>query len=139
MSKNRLTPSALVRKAHKLAASFQGRAHAPYSKYNVGAAIITDNKKIVGGCNIENVSYGGTVCAERVAIWKAVSEGQKKFTDVIVVTKGARPAPPCAFCLQVMAEFCAPSTRIWVGSAKALTGLFTFGELLTHPFTPDFL
>ena len=78
-------------------------AYAPYSKFKVGAALLTTDNKITLGGNIENASYGLTVCAERVAIFKAVSEGYKKFKALAVVTKDG--SYPCGACLQVMAEF----------------------------------
>src|SRR5690242_4222770 len=76
------------------------KSYSPYSRFKVGAALMSDDGRIFSGCNVENASYGGTVCAERVAIWKAVSEGAVKFTDVVVVTDAKAPAFPCALCLQ---------------------------------------
>ncbi len=128
--------SAKVSKAHQAAKLIRENAYAPYSKFQVGAALITDKGKIITGCNIENASYGGTVCAERVAILKAVSEGVSKFTDIVVVTGVRPPATPCALCLQMMAEFLSPDARIWVGDTKDLQACYTFSELLPHPFGP---
>lgn len=139
MSTQRPKVSALVSKAHKTAVKIRQRAHSPYSKYKVGATVLTSSGKMFSGCNIENASYGGTVCAERVAIWKAVSEGETRFQDIVVVTEGEKLAPPCAFCLQVMAEFCGPETRIWVASPRHIERGYLMGELLPHPFDPSFL
>ncbi len=111
------------------------KAHAPYSKFQVGAALV--GPSVTTGCNVENASYGGTVCAERIAIFKAVSEGVVEgVTDIIVVTDAPEPAYPCAFCLQVMAEFFDPSLRVWLGDLKGVRSMHTFGELLPHPFGP---
>lgn len=129
-------PESVVR-AHKEAIAARLGAHAPYSKFQVGAALISSNGTIISGCNIENASYGATVCAERVAIWKAVSQGEKGFSDVIVVTDAEKPAFPCALCLQVMAEFCSPDTRIWIANSKEILSSHQFRELLPHPFGPS--
>jgi cytidine deaminase len=125
-------------KAHKVAAAAMKNAHAPYSKFQVGAAVVSGTH-ILGGCNIENASYGGTVCGERVAIWSAVSQGIKNFSAVVVVTDSEIPAPPCGFCLQVMAEFCKPETKIYLASRKEILKEFQLSDLLPIPFGPDFL
>lgn len=82
----------------------QRRAHAPYSKFKVGAALLTKSGQIYTGCNVENASYGLTICAERVAITKAVSEGHRQFQAIAVVCPSAKPTP-CGACRQVLAEF----------------------------------
>ena len=111
-------------------------AHAPYSKFMVGAAIMLDSCDIVSGCNIENASYGATVCAERVAIFKAVSEAPgAEITALAVVTSSNPPAPPCALCLQVISEFCSPDLPIILESTSGERKEYTFKELLPHPFT----
>lgn len=116
------------------------KAHAPYSGFKVGAAVLAKDGSIHGGCNVENASYGGTVCAERVAIFKAVSEGAKlPLTDVCVFTDGKEPWPPCGFCRQVMAEFGVPETRIHLANDKGVRRVFTLAELLPEAFTPKFL
>jgi cytidine deaminase len=81
-------------------------AHAPYSKFRVGAAIECDNGAIFTGCNIENATYGLTVCAERVAIWKALSEGVRGFKRVAVCADTDQFTPPCGACRQILWEFC---------------------------------
>lgn len=80
------------------------RAHAPYSKYLVGAAVLSDDGRIFGGCNVENATYGATICAERTAVVKMVSEGAKRLVAVVVVTEGESPASPCGVCRQVLCE-----------------------------------
>jgi homotetrameric cytidine deaminase len=121
--------------AYDKAVDVRRKAHAPYSKFQVGAALV--GRKVTTGCNVENASYGGTICAERTAILKAVSEGAiAGVTDLVVVTDAPEPAYPCAFCLQVMAEFFEPSLRVWLGDLKGVRSMHTFGELLPHPFGP---
>lgn len=131
-----IRPSETVKKAFNEARNSRLKAHAPYSKFQVGAALIADNGSIYGGCNIENASYGATVCAERVAIWKAVSQGVSQVTDIVVVTDAEHPAFPCALCLQVMAEFLAPESRVWIGNLQGILSSHTFESLLPRPFGP---
>ncbi len=80
-------------------------AYAPYSKFKVGAALLTESGNIYTGCNVENASYSLTICAERVAIAKAVSEGETKFISLAIVANGCESVPPCGACRQVMSEF----------------------------------
>ncbi|MES2963412.1 MAG: cytidine deaminase [Bdellovibrionota bacterium] len=127
---------ASVTKAYAAARKVRETAHAPYSKFKVGSALISKSGELYTGCNIENASYGGTVCAERVSILKAVSEGEEKFVDIVVVTDGAAPAFPCALCLQVMAEFFDPKTKIWIADLDAIRSVHAFAELLPVPFGP---
>lgn len=93
------------------------QAYAPYSKYRVGAAVLTPDGKIFQGCNIENVSYGLTLCAERVAVCAAVAAGYRTCTAIAVVADG-RPPIPCGACLQVLSEFCSPNTIVLCAAAK---------------------
>lgn len=82
------------------------RAYAPYSgNFKVGAAVLTEDGAIFSGCNIENASFGATICAERVAIFKAVCEGHRKIRALAVVAQSIEPVPPCGLCLQVISEF----------------------------------
>ena len=111
------------------------RAYSPYSKAHVGSAVETEDGKVFVGCNIENSSYGGTVCAERVAIWKAVSEGHKKMKRIYVYTKDGWP--PCGMCLQVMAEFSDGNLEVTFGDASGKETTKKLKELLTQAFTPD--
>ncbi len=111
------------------------RSYSPYSKAKVGSAVETSDGKIYPGCNIENASYGGTVCAERVAIWKAVSEGQTKLTRIYVYTHDGWP--PCGMCLQVMTEFSDGNLEITFGDHSGKETTKKLKELLTHAFTPD--
>lgn len=84
---------------------YRDRAYAPYSKFKVGAALLADNGKVYGGCNVENSSYGLTICAERAAIARAVSEGMEKIKKIAIVTSGKEVSRPCGACRQVINEF----------------------------------
>ncbi|MBX2986947.1 MAG: cytidine deaminase [Bdellovibrionaceae bacterium] len=131
-----LDPDVLFREAKKA----QKNAHAPYSKHKIGAALRTANGRIFSGCNVENASYGGTVCAERVAVFKAVSEGLKgPITDICVISSQKDPWPPCGFCRQVLAEFATENTRIFLANPRGITKMFTLGELFPESFTPTHL
>jgi cytidine deaminase len=81
------------------------KAYAPYSKYQVGAALLGKSGRIYSGCNVENASYGASICAERVAAVKAVSEGETNFQALVVATQGIEPGSPCGICRQFLAEF----------------------------------
>jgi cytidine deaminase len=122
-----------IKKIWKAAVRARSRAYAPYSKFKVGAAFASGGD-MISGCNVENASYGATLCAERVAIFKAISEGKKLGENIVIVTDAKLPAPPCGLCLQVMSEFCGARTRIWMGSPKKIFASKLFSELLTTPF-----
>jgi cytidine deaminase len=109
-------------------------AYVNYSNYPVGAAVLTRSGKVYTGCNIENAAYPATVCAERVAIWKAVSEGEREFRAIAVVTGNG--ASPCGTCRQVMHEF-APDMQVFLASPDEVTGEYTVAELLPLGFGPD--
>jgi cytidine deaminase len=112
------------------------QAYAPYSKYKVGAALLTANGKIFQGCNIENASYGPSMCAERVAVFKAVSEGHKEFQAIAVAT--ANGGTPCGVCRQVLREF-APNLIVVVSDVNYNFQVFTLADLLPHSFGPEHL
>ncbi len=114
-------------------------AHCPYSKFRVGAAVLTKTGKIFKGGNIENVSYGGTVCAERVAIWKAVSEGEKEFEAIAVIGPGSKEGYPCALCRQVMVEFGLDWLVISGDSQGNYLGEQVLRDLVPYPFVPSAL
>jgi cytidine deaminase len=123
----------LKRKLHQAASESRLRAHAPYSRFRVGAALLSD-KGVFTGCNVENVSFGGTICAERTAFVKAISEGAKSFKAIVIVTEPS--VPPCALCLQVMAEFCGPDFEIVLSNPKKIVKEATFSDFLPHAFYP---
>lgn len=114
-------------------------AHCPYSNFRVGAAVLTKSGKIFKGGNIENVSYGATVCAERVAIWKAVSEGEKEFEAIAVVGPGTGEGYPCAQCRQVMVEFGLDWLVISGDAEGKYMGEMSVRDLVPFAFTPDAL
>lgn len=115
-------------------------AYAPYSGYKVGAALLTEKGKLFAGCNIENAAYTPTVCAERVALFNAISSGERNFTAIAVaggkdgVISGA--FPPCGVCRQVMAEFCAPDFTVLVVTGDDSYKKYTLNELFPQAFTP---
>lgn len=106
-------------------------AYAPYSRFPVGAAVRAASGRVYAGSNIENAAFGLTVCAERVAIWKAVSEGERKLTALAVIT--GTGATPCGSCLQVMVEFAA-DLPILIADTQGRAWLTTLREVLPHPF-----
>lgn len=114
-------------------------AHCPYSNFRVGAAVLTKSGKVFAGGNIENVSYGATVCAERVAIWKAVSEGEKDFEAIAVIGPGTSEGYPCAQCRQVMVEFGLDWIVISGDAEGNYMGEMTVRDLVPYAFTPDAL
>jgi cytidine deaminase len=120
----------------KVAALQRQRAHAPYSKYKVGAAIRTKRNKVHSGANIENASYGLTVCAERTAAFAAVNAGDKEFDAIAIVIDDDRLPSPCGACRQVLAEF-SPNMRVVLATTGGLRKVTTLTELLPDPFLPD--
>ena len=110
----------------------------PFSSFCVGAAIETEGGKIYTGCNIESASFGLTVCAERVAIWKALSEGARRFRRLAVVVDTERLTPPCGACRQVIWEFCG-DIPVTLANLRGDTQTFQMKELLPHPFDAGFL
>ena len=113
-------------------------SHAPYSMFKVGAAVSTENGEIYVGCNVESASFGLTVCAERVAIWKGVSEGDKDFRSIAVVTDTEELTPPCGTCRQIIWEFCG-DVPITMANLGGQAKTFQMSELLPHAFDKKFL
>ena len=111
---------------------------APFSNFLVGAAVKTANGKVYTGCNIESASYGLTVCAERVAIWKALSEGERHFTELAVVADTESLTPPCGTCRQIIWEF-AKSARIIFANLKGESETLQIKDLLPRAFDARFL
>ena len=116
------------------ARAIRARAYAPYSKFQVGAAVLDDKGRIHTGTNVENASYGLTVCAERNAVAAAVAAGAKQLRAVAVVTPTSPPGSPCGACRQVLAEFAAPETPILMASPTGRAEETTMGELLPRSF-----
>lgn len=124
-----------------MAVKAMDNAYVPYSGYKVGAALLTRSGKFFTGCNIENAAYSPSVCAERTALFKAVSEGERDFVKIAVAGgkngKIASEFPPCGVCRQVMAEFCSPEFEILVVKAENEYGVYTLKQLLPNAFTPE--
>jgi cytidine deaminase len=114
------------------------QAVAPFSSFLVGAAVRTASGKIYTGCNVESASYGLTVCAERVAIWKALSEGERQFTELAVVADTDTLTPPCGTCRQIIWEF-ARGAKIVFANLSGQSQIFDISELLPHAFDARFL
>ena len=114
------------------------QAVAPFSGFPVGAAVRSENGKIYTGCNIESASYGLTVCAERVAIWKALSEGERHFTELAVVADTETLTPPCGTCRQIIWEFARGATIVFA-NLKGESETFQMAELLPRAFDARFL
>ena len=108
-------------------------AHAPYSQFTVGAALETANGVIVGGCNLENATYGLTICAERVAMFKALSEGHRRFARIVIVADTVAPTPPCGACRQILWEF-GGDLEVILANLRRETGRLTLSDLLPLPF-----
>jgi cytidine deaminase len=127
-----MTPQELIAQA----IGARQRAYAPYSRYKVGAALLGKSGKVYLGCNVENASYSHTVCAERTAILKAVSEGEFEFEAIAVVTRNG--GSPCGACRQVMVEF-APELTVYIADKNGEYRTTTMSELLPDSFTPRHL
>ncbi len=116
-----------------LAREARERAHTPYSRFKVGAALKTRAGEIVTGCNIENASYGLTLCAERIAVFKAVSEGLSDFDVITVVADSKRLTAPCGPCRQILWEFCG-DVLVHMSNTKGVSRTLRLRELLPMPF-----
>ena len=114
------------------------RAFAPFSRFRVGAALEAADGAVVTGCNVESASYGLTVCAERVAIWKALSEGERQFTELAVVADTETLTPPCGTCRQIIWEF-ARGAKIVFANLAGQSEVFHVAELLPRAFDARFL
>jgi cytidine deaminase len=118
------------------AAQARENAYAPYSNYRVGAAVLGKSGKVYAGCNVENASYGLTICAERAAIFTAISEGEREFEVLAVVTSNG--VTPCGACRQVYSEFAKPEAQVIISDTHGhVHKVFTISELLSDGFTPD--
>ena len=122
-----------IEKLVKAAKDARRRAIPPYSGFKVGAAIRTKDGVIYSGCNIENATLGLTVCAERVALFKALSQGARRFSEVVVVTAAERPTPPCGACRQLLWEYCG-DVPVHLVSTKGPRKTFGLAELLPYAF-----
>jgi len=121
----------------RLAKEARENAYAPYSKFKVGAAVVTTEGKVYKGANIENASFGLSNCAERTAIFKAVSEGEKHLDSIAIIADTKEPVSPCGACRQVMAEFFKPEAKVYLTNLKGEITETTVGELLPGAFTQE--
>ncbi|MEA3312936.1 MAG: cytidine deaminase [Caldisericota bacterium] len=120
----------------KMAIKARNNAYAPYSHFKVGAAILAKNGKVYSGCNIENSSYGASVCAERVALFTAVSEGEKEFLSIAIATDTKKPVMPCGICRQVLSEF-APNLKIYAINIDGKVKEALLDQILPDAFTKE--
>ena len=130
------TPEELVR----LAIEARERSYCPYSQFAVGAALLCADGRVYQGCNIENAAFGPTICAERVAMFKAVYDGQRDFEAIAVA--GGRAGeevtglfPPCGVCRQVLREFCGPDFKLYLAAGGEAYEIRTLGEMLPMSFS----
>ena len=122
------TDQQLVTQAIKVA----GRAYAPYSKFHVGAVLVGKDGRTFAGCNVENISFGLTICAERNAVFAAVAAGCREFAKIVIVADTEVPASPCGACRQVLAEF-EPDLEVVLSTFRGKTEAFRLSELLPRP------
>jgi cytidine deaminase len=108
-------------------------AHARYSNFLVGAALESISGDIITGCNVENSTYGLTVCAERVAMWKAISEGYREFKRIVIVADTEAPTPPCGACRQILWEF-GGDLEVVLADLREVRAVYSLAKLLPHPF-----
>ena len=111
-----------------------GRAYAPYSRFRVGAALLTKSGKVFAGCNVENASYGLTICAERNAISSAIAAGEREFERMVIYTPTKSLTGPCGACRQVMAEF-APNLKVTLVNRSGVTRTYRLSRLLPERFS----
>jgi cytidine deaminase len=122
-----------------LAKSARHWAHAPYSNFSVGAALLSSDGRVFTGCNVENSTYGLSMCAERVAIFKAISEGATEIAKVVVVTDHENIAPPCGCCRQMIWEFASDKTEVVLANLSGDVRTYRIIELLPEAFDERYL
>ncbi|SES79805.1 cytidine deaminase [Oceanobacillus limi] len=127
-----MSTNTLIDEAKKI----RDKAYVPYSKFPVGAALLTKSGKVYTGCNIENAAYPVTCCAERVAIFKAIADGEKEFVEMAVIADTERPVPPCGSCRQVMSEFFRSDMIIHLTNLTKDVKSIKMEELLPFSFQP---
>lgn len=116
------------------ATNVMSNSYSPYSKFRVGAAICTKKGNIFLGCNIENISYRATMCAETVAIGNMIANADDKILDIVIASSSGEICPPCGICRQVIQEFSCEDTKIYLSCKGSVKEIFTINELLPKPF-----
>ena len=139
MTPSKSRPALDVPALLRAARAVRKRAYAPYSKYQVGAALLGASGTIYPGCNVENASYGLCLCAERGAFAQAIAAGEKRFLAIAISAAGPDPVPPCGMCRQTLAEFMPASTPVICENQRGARADWTLGQLLPHAFTKRFL
>ncbi|MGI6192267.1 MAG: cytidine deaminase [Christensenellales bacterium] len=119
----------------RMANDARDRAYAPYSNYKVGACLKGESGAFYLGCNVENAAYGPTNCAERTAVFKAISECERRFTAIAITSTGETLPVPCGICRQVLVEFCRPDMEVVCANKFGEYKVFTLGELLPNAFS----
>jgi len=132
------SPHSTIERLIKAAQDVRENAFAPYSNFRVGAALETIEGEIYTGCNIENATFGLTLCAERLAIFKAMSEGQREFRQLAVIADTKDLTPPCGACRQIIWEFCGDIT-LTLANLRGQTRQFSMSTLFPHAFDRSFL
>lgn len=127
----------VIKELRDVAKAASERAYSPYSNAKVGSAVLMESGKIFSGCNVENGSYGATVCAERVAIFTAVAAGENRLKKIYVYTKDGWP--PCGICRQVMREFAVKDAEVIIGDEKGKETIYTLDEIYPASFSPEHL
>lgn len=127
-----INPDILIEKAQECLS----HAYAPYSIFSVSAAVIDSHGRIFSGVNVENASYGLTICAERVAIFSAIAAGATSIVAIAVTAEKLKPITPCGACRQVMVEFCEPNTPVFLDAGQGKIVKWLVGELLPEAFAP---
>lgn len=134
MTRDLIAKDPLAKDLLAKAAEARTKAYVPYSGFAVGAALLTGSGRVYTGCNVENASFGATICAERTAMVKAISEGERDFRAIAVIGDSAGPCRPCGVCRQVLVEF-APEARVYMANLKGDLSIMTSRELLPAAFT----
>lgn len=122
------------KKLLEIAAQMRGKAYAPYSNYMVGAALLCMDGSVISGCNVENISFGATICAERTAITKAISEGKREFIKLAISVSGEEIGMPCGICRQFISEFVAGDFEVICANKNGEFQTYLFSELLPSAF-----
>ena len=128
----------LIQELFKAAKLARNNSYSPYSGFKVGSSLLMDSHQIISGCNVENASYGGTVCAERGALFSGIASGYRKIDGIMVVTdSGDNPWPPCGLCRQVLFEFSDVNTKLYLANLNGVVKTSTLFEYCPDFFGPD--